>query len=242
MFSDGALRTAPPLLSQSLRGSETGHCGDADTCPQRLHEGEAAGCCRAGVARGPSLRELRLVLLLRWPARSIPDGLAWGEKPDAFSESRGVYLGVRWGQGLTREQRGRSKKPDFELTNLTPTPGGLIQRRVGPGARSRGTRCPAEYGHAAHDITGVWPVKWGRDGPGPPPRHTFVQTGQKAPSPGHGLKIGCSHGARLVPLHGPHPVDRLPPQEKGTQRRKNRSGQESPSTKRSYARQGHCSS
>lgn len=172
VFSDGALRMAPPLLSQSLRGSETGHCGDADTCPQRLHEGEAAGCCRAGVARGPSLRELRLVLLLRWPARSIPDGLAWGEKPDAFSESPGVYLGVRWGQGLTREQRGRSKKPDLELTNLTPTPGGLIQRRVGPGARSRGTRCPAEYGHAAHDITGVWPVKWGRDGPGPPPRHT----------------------------------------------------------------------
>lgn len=47
-----------------------------------------------GVTWVPPLRELRLVLLLRWPAKSISNGMAWGEKEDAFSESRGVYMCV----------------------------------------------------------------------------------------------------------------------------------------------------
>lgn len=85
------------FLSQSLHGCETGDCGDADPCPQRLYEGNAGppwplgapGYCGIGGRRQepPSARlwESGLVFLAPMGPSSVLIGLASREKKDVFS-------------------------------------------------------------------------------------------------------------------------------------------------------------
>lgn len=188
------------LLSQSLRGCEAGDRRDADTCPERLHEG-TGGAHTLAPGRGG-----------RGPGAISEHGFGnWGwssGSDEKHLQSLKAWPSGLQGVGMAPEQwrRTRSHTLNWQIQCLRRRSDTEV---TGPAACLRGAHCPVGHGQGGHEVTkrlGLHPGAQGARAPAPS-HGMFVRTGGRPPCQGPGCCYCLSfRGLGRVPLFIPQPI------------------------------------